>query len=63
MIMMHFSNEAAKLGVARLKIVEVFAVLMDSGSAYAAEKIIENNVIKIALDMLLKYPFNNLLHR
>lgn len=50
------------LGRARLKVVELFAVLMRSGNTAAETVLMDTGAISLCLELFAKYPFNNLLH-
>ena len=50
------------LGRARLKVVELMAVLLRSGEASAEAALIDSGAIPACLALFQRYPFNNLLH-
>ncbi|GMH38104.1 hypothetical protein BSKO_05988 [Bryopsis sp. KO-2023] len=50
-------------GVGRLKITELFSVLMCSGWEEAQQALLESGALPKCMQLFLKYPFNNLLHR
>lgn len=47
---------------ARLKVVELLAVLLRSGSSAAEAAVIQSGVVAQCLSLFATYPFNNLLH-
>ncbi|GIL84664.1 hypothetical protein Vretimale_14566 [Volvox reticuliferus] len=50
------------LGRAKLKVVELMAVLLRSGDVAAERGLIASNSVPVCLDLFRNYPFNNLLH-
>jgi serine/threonine-protein phosphatase 6 regulatory subunit 3 len=50
------------LGTARLKIVELLAVLLRAGEDLAERAVIDAGAVPKCLDLFVAYPFNNLLH-
>lgn len=51
------------VGIGRLKITEMFSVLMYSRNEEALKALVDSEAILKCLVLFLKYPFNNLLHR
>ncbi|GLC53905.1 hypothetical protein PLESTB_000802200 [Pleodorina starrii] len=50
------------LGRAKLKVVELMAVLLRSGDVVAERGLVASNSVPVCLDLFRNYPFNNLLH-
>ncbi|GFR52286.1 hypothetical protein Agub_g14820, partial [Astrephomene gubernaculifera] len=50
------------LGRAKLKVVELMAVLLRSGDVVAERGLIASNSVPVCLELFRSYPFNNLLH-
>ncbi|PNH08035.1 Serine/threonine-protein phosphatase 6 regulatory subunit 3-A [Tetrabaena socialis] len=50
------------LGRAKLKVVELMAVLLRSGDVVAERGLVASNSVPVCLDLFRAYPFNNLLH-
>ncbi len=53
---------APPLGRARLKVVELMAVLLRSGDVVAERGLVGSNSVPVCLELFRNYPFNNLLH-
>lgn len=53
---------APPLGRARLKVVELLAVLLHVGDEAVDGALIASNAMRLAMDLFAQYPFNNLLH-
>jgi hypothetical protein len=50
------------LGLQRLKVVELIAALMRGGHPLGSEAVMEAKLIPRCMQLLLDFPFNNLLH-
>ncbi|PNW74442.1 hypothetical protein CHLRE_12g484150v5 [Chlamydomonas reinhardtii] len=50
------------LGRAKLKVVELMAVLLRSGDVVAERGLVGANAVPVCLELFRAYPFNNLLH-
>lgn len=50
------------LGRAKLKVVELMAVLLRSGDVVAERGLVASNSVPVCLELFRNYPFNNLLH-
>uniref|UniRef100_A0A7S0WRG6 Uncharacterized protein n=1 Tax=Chlamydomonas leiostraca TaxID=1034604 RepID=A0A7S0WRG6_9CHLO len=57
-----YGTLAPPLGRARLKVVELLAVLLRSGSSTAEAAIMQAGVVPLCLQLFAQYPFNNILH-
>lgn len=53
---------APPLGRVRLKVIELLAVLLRSGSETADNAVVQAGVVPMCLELFAQYPFNNLLH-
>eukprot|EP00798_Chlamydomonas_sp_ICE-L_P031786 gene31784-6983_t len=53
---------AQRLGLPRLKIVELFVVLIRSGGPIAEEAVMKAEAIPVCLQLFQTHPFNNMLH-
>ena len=51
------------VGFLRLKVIELLAVLMNSGFEPALQAVVDAGAFPRCLDLFLRYPFNNVLHR
>lgn len=57
-----FGCLAPPLGLARVKVAELFAALLGVGSPSAGEAVAAAGVLQRTLALVLQFPFNNILH-
>lgn len=57
-----FGRLAPPLGLARVKVAELFAALLGVGSASAGGAVAAAGVLQRTLALVLQFPFNNILH-
>jgi hypothetical protein len=57
-----FGRLAPPLGLARVKVAELFAALLGVGSASAGTAVAAAGVLPRTLALVLQFPFNNILH-
>lgn len=50
------------LGLAKLKIIELFCLLLKIDNLYIVEEIAQHNLFIVLLDLFAQYEWNNMLH-
>ncbi|EGR30555.1 trithorax protein ash2, putative, partial [Ichthyophthirius multifiliis] len=57
-----YGDQIIPFSIGKLKIIELISQIMKTENITFIEKIVQNNIFQIILELMLKYPWNNLLH-